>query len=69
MARKRYLDEDVLKIFREIEVHLHHGLDVVSSCRKSEISDKTITTGAKSLTIRGAHSFPRGALFLKRTSG
>ena len=41
MARKRYLDEDVLKIFREIDVHLHDGLDVVSSCRKSGISDKT----------------------------
>ena len=31
MARKRYLDEDVLKIFSEIDVHLHDGLDVVSS--------------------------------------
>ena len=41
MARKRYLDEDVLKNFREIDVHLHDGLDVVSSCRKSGISDKT----------------------------
>jgi len=41
MARKRYSDEDALKILREIDVHLHDGLDVVSACRKAEISDKT----------------------------
>ena len=29
MARKRYSDEDALKILREIDVHLHDGLDVV----------------------------------------
>ena len=40
MARKRYFDEDVLKLFREIDVHLHDGLDVVSACRKAGISDK-----------------------------
>ena len=27
MARKRYSDEDALKILREIDVHLHDGLD------------------------------------------
>ena len=41
MARKRYSDEDALKILREIDVHLHDGLDVMSSCRKAGISDKT----------------------------
>ena len=41
MARKRYSDEDALKILREIDVHLHDGLDVVRSCRKAGISDKT----------------------------
>ena len=40
MARKCYSDEDVLKLLREIDVHLHDGLDVVSFmtaelCRKS----------------------------------
>jgi putative transposase len=25
MARKRYSDEDVLKLLREIDVHLHDG--------------------------------------------
>ena len=29
------------KGLREIEVHLHDGLDVVSSCRRDGISDKT----------------------------
>ena len=41
MARKRYSDEDALKILREIDLHLHDGLDVVSACRKAGISDKT----------------------------
>ena len=41
MARKRYSDEDALKVLREIDVHLHDGLDVVNSCRKAGISDKT----------------------------
>ena len=35
MARKRYSDEDALKLLREIDVHLHDGLDVVSACRKA----------------------------------
>ena len=37
MARKRYSDEDALKVLREIDVQLHDGLDVVSSCRKAGI--------------------------------
>ena len=41
MARKRFSDEDALKLLREIDVHLHDGLDVLSSCRKAGISDKT----------------------------
>ena len=36
MARKRYSDEDVLKLLREIDVHLHDGLDVVSAYRKPQ---------------------------------
>ena len=42
MARKRYSDEDVLKLLREIDVHLHDGFDVVSACRKAGISDKDV---------------------------
>lgn len=41
MARKRYSDEDILKLIREIEVHIHGGMDVVSACHKSGVSDKT----------------------------
>ena len=41
MARKRYSDEDVLKLLREIDVRLHDGVDVVSACRKAGISDKS----------------------------
>ena len=41
MARKRYSDEDALKVLREIDIHLHDVLDVLSSCRKAGISDKT----------------------------
>ena len=41
MARKCYSDENVLKLLREIYVHLHEGLDVVSACRKAGIFDKS----------------------------
>ena len=27
MARKRHSDEDILKLLREIEVHVHSGMD------------------------------------------
>ena len=37
MAWKRYSDEDALKILREIDVHLHDGLDVVSACSTAPI--------------------------------
>jgi transposase-like protein len=40
MARKRYSDEDTLKLVREIDVHLHDRLDIVSVCRKVGISNK-----------------------------
>ena len=43
MSRKRYSNEDALKILREIDVHLHHGLDVVSSCRKREFQIRVIS--------------------------
>ena len=41
MAWQRYSDVDVLKLLSAIDVHLHGGLDVVSVCRKAEISDKS----------------------------
>ena len=41
MALKRYSDEDALKFLLEIDVYLHDGLHVVSSCHKAGTSDKT----------------------------
>ena len=41
MARKRYSDEDVLRLLREIELSLADVLDVVSACRKAGVSDAT----------------------------
>jgi hypothetical protein len=40
MARRRHSDEDILELLREIEVHVHSGMDVVSACRKAGVSDK-----------------------------
>ena len=41
MAHKPHSDENILKLLREIEVHVHSGMDVVSACRKAGVSDKT----------------------------
>lgn len=41
MTRKRYSDEDTLKLLREADVHLYDGMGVVSACRRTGISDKT----------------------------
>ena len=41
MARKRFSDEDILRLLRLIEVELSGGSDVASACRKVGISDAT----------------------------
>ncbi len=41
MARKRYSDEDVLKLLREIELKLSDGDDVRTACRSVGVSDAT----------------------------
>ena len=41
MARKRYPDEDVLRLLREVELSLAGGADVASACRSKGISDET----------------------------
>ena len=41
MARKRYSDEDILKLLREIELNLAAGSDVATACRSVGISDAT----------------------------
>jgi len=47
MARKRHSDEDILKLLREIEVHLASGSDVATACRTAGISDATYYTWRK----------------------
>lgn len=41
MARKRYPDEDILRLLREIELHLSSGSEVSTACRKAGVSDAT----------------------------
>ena len=41
MARKRYNEEDIVRLLREIDVHHHAGMDFESACRTAGISDKT----------------------------
>ena len=41
MARKRYSDEDILKLLREIELNLAEGSDVQTACRTAGVSDAT----------------------------
>ena len=47
MARKRFKDEEVLNLLRQIEVDLSSGSDVASACRKAGISDATYYTWRK----------------------
>ena len=41
-----------LKLLREIDVHLHDGLDVVGACRKAGISDKTYYGAVRRMRTR-----------------
>ncbi len=41
MARKRYSDEDCLRILRQVELDLAGGADVAKACRAAGISDAT----------------------------
>ena len=47
MARKRYSDEDILNLLRQIELDLSTGQDVGSACRRAGISDATYYTWRK----------------------
>lgn len=47
MARKRYSDEDILRLLREIEVSLLSGSDVATACRTAGVSDATYYTWRK----------------------
>lgn len=50
MARKRYSDEDILKLLREIELKLADGADVRTACRAE--GDVAFQTDAKFAEIR-----------------
>lgn len=41
MTRKKQLDEGILKLLREIEVHLSSGMDVPLAYRSADISQAT----------------------------
>ena len=41
MARKRYSDEDVLNLLRQIELSLSSGSSIEIACRSAGISDTT----------------------------
>ena len=47
MARKRYSDEDILNLLRQIELDLNTGSDVQSACRRAGVSDVTYYTWRK----------------------
>ena len=47
MARKRYSDEDILRLLREIELSLSSGSDVATACRTAGVSYATYYTWRK----------------------
>jgi len=53
MARKRHSDEDILKLLREVEVHLASGSDVGTACRTAGISDADLLQLAQEVWWHG----------------
>ena len=41
MARKRFSDEDIIRLLRQIEVELASGATVATACRSAGVSDAT----------------------------
>ena len=63
MARKRYNQEDILRFLREIDIHFHDGLDVVSSCHTAHFPTplcKKIEKHAQPPALGGWLGFGRG---------
>ena len=50
MARKRYNEEDILRLLREIDVHLHGGMDVMSACRTAVFLTRPIMDGVSGMS-------------------
>lgn len=53
MARKGQLDEDCLKILRQVTVELAAGVKVAMACRSAGISDATYYTWRKKFGSMG----------------
>ena len=41
MARKRFSDEDVIRLLRQIEVETASGVSIANACRSAGVSDTT----------------------------
>ena len=41
MARKRFSEEDILNLLRQIELSLDSGAEVATACRSAGVSDAT----------------------------
>ena len=55
MARKRFSDEDILKVLRQIEVDLASGTDIQSACRSAGVSPATYYSWRKRYGGMGRH--------------
>ena len=55
-----------MKLLREIEVHVHSGMDVVSACRKAGVSDKTYYAWRKKFGGMGALTAQRDEVSSER---
>jgi len=51
MARKRYSDEDCLKILRQVELDLAGGADVAKACRDGRQQDGIIGGSGSALPL------------------
>jgi len=65
MARKRYSDEDVLNLLRQIELSLASGSSIETACRSAGISDATYYNRRKRYDGMASHSF-RSSRALRR---
>ena len=63
MARKWHNAEGILRLLREIEVHLHGGMEVDSACRTAGISDKTYY--ANSIKLKGTPDGKNSLIYRK----
>lgn len=55
MARKRFSDEDILKVLRQIEVDLASGTDIQTACRSAGVSSATYYSWRKRYGGMGRH--------------